>query len=160
MRELIDDSDKRFPLLAEVQQGQPEQHREKEHLQNLAFGERVHDRGRNDVQEKVDRAQMLSIGGVGCHDLGIKRGRIGVDAHAGLEHVDHDEANHQREGRDDLEIDERPDTNPADVLHVAHLCDAHHHCRKDDGRDEHADQLDETVTQGPHGRAGAGPEVS
>jgi hypothetical protein len=51
-------------------------------------------------------------------------------------------------GRQHLEIDQRLDPDPADLLEVAHLGHADHHGAEDDRRQQHLDQLDEAVGQG------------
>ena len=51
----------------------------------------------NDVEEKVDRATHLSGAGVGGDALGIERSRVDVHADAGLDGVDDDEADDQRD---------------------------------------------------------------
>ena len=54
---------------------------------------------------------------------------------------------HQREGRDDLEIDQRLDADAADLLGILDMRDAGNHGAEDDRRDHHLDQLDEAVAE-------------
>ena len=54
---------------------------------------------------------------------------------------------HQREGRNDLEIDQRLDADAADLLGVLDMRDARDHRAEDDRRDHHLDQLDEAVAE-------------
>ena len=160
MRQLVDDADQAPPLLAEVQERQAEQHREEQHLQNLALGEGVHDRRRNDVHQEVHGAEALRRGRVGGHRLRVERAGVGVDAGARLEDIDDDQANHERHRRDDLEVDQRADANAADVLHVAHARDPHDDGAEDDRCDDHPNEPDEAVAKRPHRRTGVGPEVA
>jgi hypothetical protein len=160
VRHLFEESDQRPPLLADVQQRQAEQHREEQHLQDLALGERVDDGRRDDVQQKVDRAQVLRVGGVRRHRLGVERGRVGVDSDARPHEVDDGEPDEERDRRHDLEVDQRPHADAADALHVAHLRDADDDRAEDDRRDHHANQLDEAVAERPQPGAGLRPQVA
>ena len=65
----------------------------------------------------------------------------------GLTHVADDQPDHEREGRDDLEIDQRLDADAADFLGILDMRDAGHHGAEDDRRDHHLDQLDEAVAE-------------
>ena len=50
----------------EPQQRQAEQHREEQHLQDVAARERADDGVGNDVEQEIDRAQVLRRGRVGA----------------------------------------------------------------------------------------------
>ena len=100
---------------------------------------------------------MVAVGGL---HVGRDRSRIdvaGVDVHANawLDHVDDDQADHQGQCRDDLEVDQRLDTDPADFLDVAHLGYADDDRTEDDRRQQHLDQFDEAVGE----RLKAGPDL-
>ena len=106
---------------------------------------------------------MLSFSAVArvrCDGRGVERCRVGVDADARLDDVDHHEPDDQRQRRNDLEIDERLDADPADGLQVANLRDAGHDDAEDDRRDHHSDELDEAVAERPHRRARLGSDVA
>ena len=77
----------------------------------------------------------------------------GIDVHAGprREHVGEDDAEHEGQGRDRLEIDQRLETDPADLAQVPRPDDAVHDDTEDQGRDRHLDQLDEPVAEGLQG---------
>ena len=140
------------PLVAESAQRQAEQDRKRQHLEDLAAGERAHRRVGDDVQQVVHRRERLPARCVGGDLLRVERLNVRVDPGARAHDVDHDQADHQGEGRDQLEIDERLQSDPADLLHVADLGDPDHHRREDDRGDHHLDQLDEAVSQGLHRR--------
>jgi hypothetical protein len=72
-----------------------------------------------------------------------------VDVHAGtrLDHVDHNQADDQRQGRDDFEVQQGIATGLADRLHALHPGDAADHGTEDDRGDDHLDQLDEAVAE-------------
>jgi hypothetical protein len=57
-----------------------------------------------------------------------------------------------------LKVDQRLQRNPPDPGHAGHPGNAVHHRAEDDGRDQHADRLDEGVAKRRHPRAGIGVE--
>src|SRR4051812_5832509 len=59
--------------------------------------------------------------------------------------IAHDQADDEREGGDDLEVDEGLEADAADFLGVLDMGDARDDGAKYDRRDDHLDQLDETV---------------
>ena len=85
------------------------------------------------------------------------RQRVRVDVHAapGAEDVDHGEADDQREGRHDLEVDQRLDGDATDGPCLAHGRDAMHDRAEDDEPDHHGDEAHEELSQCVHdlGRA-------
>ena len=54
---------------------------------------------------------------------------------------------HQREGRDDLEVEQCLAAHTPDLLQVAHAGQAHDHRREDDRRDEHLHQAHERIAE-------------
>ena len=60
VRDLLDEVEHQRAAAAEPVQREAEQHREQQHLQDLALGERVDDGGRDDVQQEVGRALHLA----------------------------------------------------------------------------------------------------
>ena len=73
VRELIDEIDQRSSLCPEPRQRQAEQDREEQHLEDLAAGERAHDRVGDDVQEEIDRRERFRARGVAGDVLRIER---------------------------------------------------------------------------------------
>ena len=86
----------------------------------------------------------------------------GVDVHAvaGMQEVDRDEAEEQSQRRDDFEVEERLDADAAYFAEVAHARDADHDGGEDDGREGHADELDEAVAERLEGNRGVGKELA
>ena len=78
------DVDERAHAVAQPQQRQAEEHREQQHLQDLAARERADDRVGDDVQQEVDRAQMLGAARVGGNGTQVRRRRIETDAAPGF----------------------------------------------------------------------------
>jgi hypothetical protein len=79
-------------------------------------------------------------------------------AASGMQEIDSDEAEEQRQRRDDFKIDERLDADAAYFAEVTHARDAHHDGGEDDGREGHADELDEAVAERLEGNRGMGKE--
>ena len=71
-----------------------------------------------------------------------------MHAMARLENIRHHEADDQREGRHDLEVDQGLDPDAPNLAQVAHPADARDHGGEDDRGDQHLDELDEGVTEG------------
>ena len=108
----------------------------------------------DDVEEEIDRAlvrrrlaYLATAGGV----------RLAGETRARLHDIADDEADDEREGGDDLEIDQRLDADAADLLGVLDMGDAGDDRAEDDRRDHHLDQLDEAVAERLD--AGRGGEV-
>ena len=70
-----------------------------------------------------------------------------AETRAGPDHIADDKTDHQREGGDDLEIDQRLDADAADLLGILYMRDAGYHGAEDDRRDHHLDQLDEAFAE-------------
>ena len=145
MRGVVDEAADGVAAFAEPHDGEAEQHREQQHLQDLALREGADDGVRNDVQDEVDR--LLAFGLLGVVGDGLRVGGGAAEARARLHQVADDQSDHQREGRDDLEIDQRLDADAADLLGVLDVGDARDHGAEDDRRNHHLDQLDEAVAE-------------
>ena len=72
---------------------------------------------------------------------------IDVEARARPEHVDDGEADHQRDRRDDFEVEQGLAADAADLLHVAGAGDAEDDGAEDDRADQHLDERDEAVAE-------------
>ncbi len=145
--EAIDEVQNRLAVRTQTMQGETEDHREHQDLQDIAVGEGADDGVRNHVEDKADNALVLARSHIGC-DLGsIKRADVDVHAGTRLDHVDHDQTDQQGDGRNDLEVQQRITTGLADRLHVLHAGDTADDRTEDDRRDNHLDQFDEPVTQ-------------
>ena len=85
------------PRPPKLVQREAEQHREQQHLQDLALGEGIDHGVRDDVEQEVGGALHLARPGVGGDALGVERRRVDVHARARLHEVDDDQADDQRE---------------------------------------------------------------
>ena len=70
---------------------------------------------------------------------------------AWLHHVPDDQADDQRDGGNDFEVEQRFAAHAPHLLHVLHPGDAGNHSAEDHQRDDHGDQADEGVAQRLHG---------
>ena len=70
---------------AQALQRESKQHREQQDLQNLAFGESVDHRGRDDVEQEIGRRLQFSRTGIRCHGRRIESAWIDIHAAAGLQ---------------------------------------------------------------------------
>src|SRR3954454_25069399 len=150
MRQGVDEAQKRLAAVAQHEQREGKQNGEEQDLQDIAFGKGPDDRIRDHVQEKFDRALLPGLRGVDLDGLGIDRLRIDIHPDAGLQHIDDDEPDNERQRGDHLEIDQRLKAYPADLLQILHAGDAMHDRAEDDRRDQHLDQLDEAIAQRLH----------
>ena len=82
--------------------------------------------------------------------------RFKTHSPAGLKNVHRDEADHERHGSQNFEVDESLKRNAAHARHIGHARHAMHHRTEDDGRDQHPDRLDEPIAQRLHLCAQAG----
>ena len=105
------------------------------------------DRVRYDVQQEFRRALRLPRRGVLRHGARIERRRIRVDAHARLERLHHDQPDEQGRGRDDFEVQQRLQADPAQPFEIADAGNSVDDRQKDDRRNHHLDQLDKTVAE-------------
>ena len=139
-----------LPRSPRPEQREAEQQCDEQHLKDLALGKRADHRGRHDMHDVVDGALLGRLRRVGRDRLGVERVDIDIHAGAGLPQIDDDKADDQGQRGHDLEIDQRLDADPADLLHVLHAGDAVDDGAEDDRGDQHLDQLDEQVTEPFH----------
>ena len=150
LRGKVDHRDERPAALAEKREREGEQHREEQHLQDLAFSEGPDDRRGNDVHHELGHALLP-----GLRRIALNRGRVdraGIDVHAGAgpPNVDEEEPDDQCQRCNDFEVDECFDRDPADPFQVFHPHDPVHDRAEDDRRDQHPDDFDEGVAQRLH----------
>ncbi|MNP52920.1 hypothetical protein D3C76_1473450 [compost metagenome] len=135
-------------------QGEAEDHREHQHLQDVAVGEGTDHGVGDDIEQEANGGLLRAGGGVSGHAAGVQGGDVDVHASARLDHVDDDEADDQGDGGDDFKVQQRVAAGLADRLHALHAGDAADHGAEDDRGDDHFDQFDEPVTQRLQGHAG------
>jgi len=144
-------SDERLAAVTEGGEREAKQNCYEDHLQYIALRERVHDGGRNDMQHKFRDALGLGLPGVLRHGLRVEIGGIYVEARAGMHEVAHHQSDEQRNRGDNLEIQQRFAADTADLFHVLHAGDAGNHGTKDDQRNDHRDEANETIPERLHG---------
>ena len=136
-------------MVAELPERQPEKNGQQQHLQDLSLSEGTDEGAGDQVEQEIDRAHLPRSGGVAGEALGIQRGGVGVETRPRREDIRDDQADHEGDGRDHLEIKEGLEADAADLLEVPHPREPDDHRRKDDRGDEHLDQIDEPVAQRP-----------
>jgi hypothetical protein len=107
-----------------------------------------------------DEALLLGAVHVALHRPGIERGRIDVEAFAGLQQIADQKPERERDRRHRLEVDQRLHADPAHLLEIAHGADAVHDGAEDHRCDHHLDQRDETVAQRFESDAGVRKEMA
>ena len=88
------------------------------------------------MMRRMKSVVVCVVGALGVvgDGVGVERRRVGVEARARLEHVGDDQADGERERRDDLEIEQRLAADAADLLHVPGAGNA-----EDDGAEDDRD---------------------
>ena len=160
VRDFFDEVKHHRAAPAELVKRKSEQHRNQQHLQDFAFGESVNDGTGNDIENEVNGAGQLAGSGVSSDRFGVEGGHVDIHAFAGLEDIDQHNADQQRYRADNLEIQQRQATSFPNFLHVLHARNADHDCAENNRRDDHLDQLDETVSERLHVCAHAGVKVA
>ncbi len=161
MRQLIDELEHdRRSLLAELRERDAEQAGEEEHREQLVRGERADHTARDDAEQEVHCVRQLRAAGLRLDRTRVECGRVDIETSPRLEDVGDHQAEDEREGGHDLEVEDRLETDPPDRLDVADLGDAGHHDTEDERRDHHLDELDESVPERFQIGAEAGPEMA
>ena len=144
VRNFIDEGPHSGAPVAHRHEREAEKDRKQKHLQHIALGECANDAIRDDIEEEIDRVLMRGWIGILCDCRFIGRS---PEARAGPGDVSDDQTDRKRECGDHLEVHERLDAHPSDLLRVLHMGDAGNHGAEDDGRNHHLDQLDEAVAE-------------
>ena len=135
--------DQRLGLRAEGCGGNAEEDGEHDDLQDFILAHGIDDAGRERVmQEVLQRHRRL------FHPAGrIDVGQWQMEADAGLQQVDHDQAKQQRHQRHADEPAESLGADAADGRAIAHAGNPDHQRREDQRRDDHLDQAQEDIGQ-------------
>ncbi|MNI12253.1 hypothetical protein D3C73_654250 [compost metagenome] len=160
MSEAIDEVQQRLAVGTQAMQGETEDHREHQHLQDVAVGERADDGVRDHVEDKGNDALVFTSRDEASDFAGIQGRYVDVHADTRLHDVDHDQADQQGKGGHDFEVQQRIAAGLADRFHVLHAGDTTDDGTEDDRRDDHFDQFDEPVTQRFEGYTGLRVEVT
>ncbi|MCY1409074.1 hypothetical protein D9M71_244120 [compost metagenome] len=158
--EAIDEVQQRLAVGTQAMQGETEDHREHQHLQDVAVGERADDGVRDHVEDKGNDALVFTSRDEASDFAGIQGRYVDVHADTRLHDVDHDQADQQGKGGHDFEVQQRIAAGLADRFHVLHAGDTTDDGTEDDRRDDHFDQFDEPVTQRFEGYTGLRVEVT
>ena len=140
-------------------QRKAKQNRNEHHLQNVALGKRIRHRGRNDVHQEFGDALRFGLSGIISDGFRIERGRIHIEAAAGMNDVAHDQADEQRNGRNNFKIEQSLAADAPHFFQILHARDAGHHGAEDENGDDHGDHADEGVAQRLHGDGSRGAHI-
>ncbi len=137
MRDVVGELDQGLAAFAERHDGDAGENREDDDLQDLAIGEGFEDRGRHQMIDEAFDAERLrrEIGGVGA--------LIDDGADAGLQEIDHGEAEKQGDDRGADEPGHGLRADASDRCRIAHMADAHDERREHERPDDHLDELQE-----------------
>ena len=126
----------------------------------LLLAKAPNDAGGDDVKDEVGR--VLRRRGARLRVQRFLGQCVGIDVQpgTGLDDVAYDQAEDQREERGRGEVEEGFDSDPSDRLDVAYGRDAGDDHQENQRRDDHFDELDETITERPQLRAEVRPEMS
>lgn len=127
---------------------------DEENLKQVATGECSDEAVGDDIEEEVDGAESVGLAFKlvsGLHGGGAKVGDVDVEARAGFEQVDDEEANGEGEGGDDFEVEKRFAANTPKFFHIAHGGHTMDDGAEDDGGDHHLDEFDEAIAKGLKG---------
>jgi hypothetical protein len=98
--------------------------------------------------------------GILGHGPGVQGRGVDVQPPARLDHIGHDQAEDERQRREDEEVGEGLGRHPPDLAQIAHPGDAGHDGQEDHRRDDHLHQLDEGVAQRLQRLAELRPEMT
>lgn len=146
----VDDMENRLAAFAEAGDGESGDEGDEENLEEVATGEGTDEAVGDDIEEEVDGAEGMGfafefVGGL--DGSGAEVGDVDVEACAGFEEVDDEEADGEGEGGDDFEVEKGFAADTAEFFHVAHGGDAMDDGAEDDGGDHHLDEFDEAVAE-------------
>ena len=136
--QVLDRVHDRLALGAHLLQREADQQGDEQHLQHALAGERREERRRDDAEDELLRRLGLGRRGV------VRRARH-VQALTRVDEVADDQADRQREGRHDHEVQQRQSADLADGRGLRDRADADHDRAEDDRRDHHLDEGDEAL---------------
>ena len=146
----VDDMEDGKAAFAEAGDSEGGDEGDEENLEEVATGEGADEAVGDDVEEEVNGAEGVGfafefVGGLDSG--GAEVGDVDVEAGAGFEEVDNEEADGEGKGGDDFEVEERFAADAAEFFHVAHGSDAVDDGAEDDGGDHHLDEFDEAIAE-------------
>ncbi len=94
------------------------------------------------------------------HGARVERSGIDVQPSARTQHVRDHEAEHERDARHHLEVQQCLEADATDLLQALHPRNAHRDRAEDHQRNQHLDETDEGVAERFHFDAEHGPEVT
>jgi hypothetical protein len=145
-------------VVVQRDKGQPTEYGQKQYRKHLALGKGAAEAVRDDVQDEIAEAEMFRVACILGDGLHVEGCGIYIHPSSRLKDRCDGQSDQQGEGGYDFKVDQRFDADAAQSSCAADVGDSNHNGEEDDGRDHHADELDEDVAQGPQLFAGAGRE--
>ena len=112
------------------------------------------------MQQEFRNALGLRLTGVIRDRLGVKIGGIYVETRARVHEVANNKADEQCGSGNNLEVEQRLATHAANFFHVLHAGDAGDHRAKNDQRNDHGDEANETISERLHGDGFGGTQTA
>ncbi len=120
-------------------QGKTKQNGKQQHLQNIAAGKGANYAVGDDIQQESNDALLFCLLRINRHGFGIQRGRVNVHSRTRLHHVNHNQADNQRDGADNFKIEQCNRSGSSYRFHAFHASDAGHHGTENHRGDNHLD---------------------
>ena len=156
----VDQQYQSFGAGPHLAQRKPEQHRDHQHRQDFALGDSADHVVWDHFEQEVDDRQRFGAGDVTRDGLLVERGGVDMQPRPGLQQIADAEPDQQRQGGNELEVDDRTQADDADAAHIADLGNADGDRRKNQNRDDGADQRDERIAERLHLDCEAGVEIA
>ena len=139
VREVVDQPHDRLRPFRHGAERDGKEHGEHHDLQDLVLRHRVRDRGRDQMDEEFFKRERRDRQAGGLSLLRQRAGEVG----AGLQQIDHDEAEQQRDEGGGNEPAQRLGEDAAELRAGAHMGDAADQGGEHQRRDDHLDQAQE-----------------
>eukprot|EP01137_Pigoraptor_chileana_P019378 Opistho-2@80349 len=139
MHQRLDRADQRLGLFADCGDGNADEQREDDDLKDLVLRHRLDPRFRENVGEEILEVEGNLVDAAGR----VNRRQREVEADTGLEEVDEDQAQRERDEAGADEPQDRTTTDATERCGIAHMCDARDEGGEDQRRDDHLDQVEE-----------------
>ncbi len=101
-------------------QHQPDHHRHQQNLKDVALRKGVDDRVRNNVEKEVADRLLLGLTDVCGDSLGVECLETNIHAGTGASDIGHHQTYCERQGRENLEVENRLGSDAPHLAHVLH----------------------------------------
>ena len=155
-----DATSERFATGPQQRNSKARKNGDEQNLKNVSAGESVNESAWNNGEQEWDYAGFVDAAGVGGGRFGIERGKIDIEAGAGVKNCGDENADDESERGNDFEIEKGFDADAADFFEVGHGGNTLDDYAEDYRRDHHSNQGDEGVAERLEGHAGLWREIA